>query len=178
MQYTKIALIGKIRSGKNTVGDYLIKNYGFKEFAFAQGIGEIIDRYFPKAWAEGKPRKHYQHIGQALRELDPDVWINYTLSKIALSGAERVVITDTRQVNEVEKLKEDGYLIIKVEADEEIRIDRMIKSGDTFRIHDLQHETEAQVDLAEADIVLVNNGTKEELEREVQNIINKLMNDK
>ena len=52
----KIALFGKIRSGKDTVGKILIEEYGFNRFAFGDGIGEIIQKYFPEAWEGGKPR--------------------------------------------------------------------------------------------------------------------------
>ena len=78
----KVALFGKIRSGKDTVGKILIEEYGFQRVAFGDGIGEIIEKYFPEALEGGKPRKHYQHIGQQLRVLNQDVWINYLLKKV------------------------------------------------------------------------------------------------
>ena len=45
----KVALFGKMRSGKDTVGKILIDEYHFKRFAFGDGIGEIIEKYFPEA---------------------------------------------------------------------------------------------------------------------------------
>ena len=179
----KIALIGKMRSGKDTVGKWLIEDYGFKKFAFGTAIGRVIHEYFPEAFADGKPRKHYQLIGQTFRQLNPDVWINQMLRDIdiekrrAYPNTFNIVITDVRQENEVKALRELGYTIVKVEADDDIRIDRIIKSGDVFNIHDLQHETEVFSDLVDADYTIVNNGTKEELKQEVLNIINKLKNE-
>lgn len=177
MRKIKIALIGKMRSGKDTIGEWLINEYEFKKYAFADGIGEIIDKYFPEARANGKPRLHYQHIGQELRKLNPDVWVNYLMRTLEKDDYHRIIITDTRQVNEVKTLKENGFIIIKVEADEETRIKRILESGDNFNIEHFQHETEAQVDLTEADITIVNNKTIEELKQEVLNIINKIIDE-
>lgn len=172
----KVALVGKMRSGKDTVAKYLMDDYGFKKFYFAKGIEEIILKYFPNAFDNGKPRQYYQHIGQQLRVLDQDVWINYLLNEVEiLKDPINIVVTDMRQVNEAERLKKEGFTIIKVVADEKIRIDRILKSGDKFNAEDLHHETELQVDLINADITVVNNGTIEELKKEVQNIIKKII---
>lgn len=170
----KIAIFGKMRSGKNTVADILKKEYGFNEYAFGDGIGEIIDNYFPEARVTGKPRYHYQYIGQNLRVLNHCVWINYLLKKVKADeiehdhliaiggedeGAYKVVVTDGRQFDEAKCLKEAGYIIIKVVCPERLRIERMKASGDNFTIEQLYHETERQVDLIEADIELTNDGT-------------------
>lgn len=181
----KIALFGKMRSGKDTVAKILTQEYGFKDFAFAQGIGEIIVKYFPTALSYGKPRQHYQHIGQSMRELDQDVWVKYLLKRvlhykmdIRLSVENknkripfRVVVTDGRQQNEAERLREEGYLIVKVEAPEDIRIDRMVQAGDVFTDELLTHETEKQVDLINADITILNDGTLEDLRLKVKDLI-------
>lgn len=178
----KIAVFGKIRSGKDTVGKMLIEEYGFNRYAFGDGIGEIIQKYFPEAWAEGKPRKHYQFIGQALRELNSDVWVNYLLNNIKKDEAElkfkygynkpyKVVVTDGRQVNEAEKLRKQGYLIIKVSCPEEIRVERMKKAGDVFTPESLKHDTELQVDLIKPDIEIDNSGTIEGLRYIVKSIM-------
>lgn len=176
----KIAIFGKMRSGKDTVGKLLIEEHHFKKFAFGDGIGEIIEKYFPEDWAGGKPRKHYQHIGQQLRVLNPDVWINYLLRKEArfqevfseVQGVPaNIVVTDGRQLNEAKRLKEEGFLIVKVTAPEELRIKRMEASGDVYSPELLSHETELQVDLIEADVEIINDGTLEELMVKVQKMI-------
>ena len=171
----KVALFGKMRSGKDTVGEILIKRYDFKKYAFGNGIGEIILKYFPDAFENGKPRHHYQFVGQKLRELDPDVWIKYLLKNVNADEMKRktqeiphnVVVTDARQFNEYKALKENGYIIVKVECDEDIRIERMKASGDNFTPEMLHHETELQVDLIAPDVIIKNNGTLAELEKAV-----------
>ncbi|WP_304428097.1 AAA family ATPase [uncultured Clostridium sp.] len=176
----KIAIFGKIRSGKNTVADILTEEYGFKQFAFGGGIGEIIQKYFPEAFEGGKPRLHYQHIGQQLRVLNEDVWINYLLKDVEKYKKDcsflrvcpkNIVVTDGRQVNEAKRLKEEGYLIVKVTTDSEIRLNRMKALGDVFNKEDLLHETELNVDLIEPDVEIFNNGTYEELKDTIQKLI-------
>lgn len=175
----KIALFGKMRSGKDSVGEILIREHNFKRFAFGDGIGEIIAKYFPEDMSNGKPRKHYQLIGQELRKLNKDVWVNYLLKNVwesgrscRISGKEfNVVVTDGRQVNEAERLKQEGFLIVKVVCPEEQRIERMKKLGDVFTPEQLQHETELQVDKIKADIEIINDGTIEELMIKVQKLV-------
>lgn len=175
----KVVLFGKMRSGKDTVGNFLIKEHNFERFAFGDGIAEIIEKYFPEAWEGGKPRKHYQHIGQQLRVLNTDVWINCLLRKAKMKEAyndvmkiaTNIVVTDGRQVNEAERLRKEGYIIIKVTTPEEIRIERMKSLGDVFDPEDLQHETELQVDLIEPDVEIINDGSLEDLKAEVEEFL-------
>lgn len=175
----KIALFGKIRSGKNTVADILTEEYGFEQFAFGDGIAEIIQKYFPEVWAGGKPRKHYQHIGQQLRVLNENVWVNYLLRRVWDEGrtyrakglVHNIVITDGRQLNEAKRMKEEGFLIVKVTTPEEIRIERMIDKGDIFSFEDLKHETELQVDNITPDVEILNDGSLEDLYKKVQDLI-------
>jgi dephospho-CoA kinase len=181
----KIALFGKMRAGKDTVADILAEEYGFEKFAFAQGIGEIIVKYFPTALSYGKPRKHYQHIGQSMRELDNDVWITYLLKRVLHYKMDlklsvenknnkkpfRVVVTDGRQLNEADRLRKEGYLIVKVEAPKETRFKRSLASRDIFTEEALEHETEKQVDLVRPDITIVNDGSIEDLRRKVKDLM-------
>jgi dephospho-CoA kinase len=71
----RLAIVGKMRSGKDTFAKYFTDLYGFKPLAFGNGITDVITRYFPEAFIMGKPREHYQVIGQTFRELDPDIWV-------------------------------------------------------------------------------------------------------
>ncbi len=169
----KIAVTGRIRAGKDEFAKMFIKD-GYAEFKFGTGIAEIIQTYFPEDWMKGKPRHHYQFIGQQLRQLDPDVWINYVLQDIDDYLDENsngdVIITDMRQVNEAERLRNLGFQIIKVTAREDIRIDRMWKSGDTFSLEHMHHETEKQVDKIVADITVENNGSLKHLHSKAKTV--------
>lgn len=176
----KVAICGKIRSGKDTLAGYFVEQ-GLTECKFAMGIDEIIDKYFPTAKAHGKPRRYYQHIGQQLRELDNDVWVNYTLEHIdrlqrlyPSTHAAGFVISDMRQPNEARQAKDNGFVVIKVVTNEEERIARMEALGDQFTAADLAHETERGVDAIVADIIVYNNGSKKDLYLQFLEIWDKL----
>lgn len=193
MENIKIALTGKARSGKDTVGKLLIEQ-GFHKYAFGDEIKYLIERYFPEATKEGKPRKYYLKIGQTFRELNPEVWINCLLDKVSMSlqlnaglnqhlrkhGKKEVpfniVVTDARQQNEVRILREQGYKIIKVNCPDEIRIQRMKLLGDVFTPQDLYDETELNVDAVKADYELDNFGDLAETRKQLEAILQEIQN--
>lgn len=129
----KIALIGRSRSGKDTVAEYLVKKYGMRNYKLSYGITEIIKKYFPKELEKGvKLRGHYIKIGQSLRELDEDVWVNYTLNRINYlwGNLENLVISDVRQENEFLRLRDEGFKFIYVDCDNAIRNKRIEEKGE------------------------------------------------
>lgn len=171
----KIAVVGKMRAGKDSVANVL-RGYNFHPVAFGDGIKQITREFFPEVYGSGKPREHYQHIGQSLRELNPDVWINYahremlnTLAYgISRKGIEpNVIITDCRQKNEEAYLRRNGFKIVKVFAEDEIRLQRIKDAGETVTQAQFNHGTEQEVDSITADYLIYNNGTLQELERQV-----------
>lgn len=174
----KIAILGKMRSGKDTASDYLHTKVDFKTFAFGDGITGVITRYFPKLLLEGKPRHAYQLIGQTFRSLRPAVWIDELDTRVwhATFGIPDpdILVTDLRQMNEYDYLKEEGYTIIKIEADEELRLARIAKSGDSFDPSTLNHETETAVDVIPYDYLVTNNGTLEELFEQLDFVLEEL----
>ncbi|MEW4131956.1 AAA family ATPase [Bacillus thuringiensis] len=176
----KIAIVGELRSGKDTFASYFIER-GYRQFAFGDGIKEVINMYFPHLWAEGKPRKAMQIIGQSFRAIDPMYWINKLDKKVywyeRIFGYKQdvdVIVTDLRQPNEYDYLKEKGYTVIKVYADLETRIRRAEEAGDKFDMESLNHETEKFIRDIPCDIFVENNGTIEELLYNAENIYNKL----
>ncbi|MDT3698601.1 MAG: hypothetical protein RO469_04165 [Thermincola sp.] len=114
MEQVKLALTGKMRSGKDTIAEYLIRQYNFKRFAFGDGIRKVCSEMFPEIVAQGKPRWLYQGIGQDLRKYDPDVWVKWLFREMERNPYPWIVVTDLRQPNENDALVEAGFIIIKV----------------------------------------------------------------
>lgn len=144
----KIALIGKSRSGKDTVAEYLEKKYRLHNYKFSYGITEIIKKYFPSDFEKGvKLREHYIKIGQSLRELDEDVWVNYTLNKINYlwGNLENVVISDVRQENEFRRLAKEGFRFIYIKCDDYIRNERIKEKGEELP-NDFDNDPDKNVD--------------------------------
>lgn len=171
----KIVLTGKIRSGKDTVAKMFVEEFGFTEFKLSTGITRIIKEFYPNL--PNKSRKHYTHIGQELRKLDENVWLNYTMKMIESYSFfsnkidPDIIISDMRQQNEHERLVQEGYIVIKVDSTEENRLKRIKDENDMFDESQLYHETELTVDDIREDYLIKNNGTLEDLEREVNRVM-------
>ncbi|PFB17040.1 hypothetical protein CN399_08775 [Bacillus cereus] len=173
----KIALVGKMRSGKDTVAKFFIDNEDANQIAFGDEIKKIARRYFPEIVAKGKPRKLYQVLGQEMRKIDPDVWVkalDRTLTNLMGYGETSFVISDVRQLNEYHYLKEMGFTVIKVEADDELRKERIYQSGDLFEPEHFYHETETTVDDIPCDYLVTNNTTLADLYDQIIYIHNEL----
>jgi hypothetical protein len=180
----KLALVGKLRAGKDTAAQYLTLFYDFHPFAFADPLKRYLHEIFPHVPREPKPRALYQAFGQKLREIDPDVWVNLTMHKIdeylrqhacdCSPLKPRVVVTDCRQRNEYGRLRAEGFVFVRINADDELRIQRALEAGDDFTVHDLAHETELLVDSFNVDYEVDNNGTTSELYAQIDAIMNEL----
>lgn len=178
----KIALVGKMRAGKDLAGTYLIDRYNFDRVAFGDGIRMLCNAIYPDIMREAdeagkKPRAMLQDVGQFLRQYDENVWVRIAFDKIPYisQSAGNVVITDLRQPNELVRCKEEGFTIIRINALEKIRQDRMLMSGDDVDPLRLGHETESHVDNFEVDYEIDNNTELEHLYRQLDGIVQKLM---
>jgi dephospho-CoA kinase len=178
MKQIKIAVTGEIRSGKDTVCDYVAKQvYDCDKLYFAEGIEKVIRMLFPDAFKKGKPRKHFQDIGQFMRTIDPDVWVNYTAEKYELLNkhySSNFLCTDLRQPNEYEWLKANGFIVIKVDADYEIRKERAEKAGDNFTEDTFNHPVEQAIRSLPYDYLITNNTNLEDLYKQVDFILDEI----
>jgi dephospho-CoA kinase len=179
----KIALTGKIRSGKSTVSNHLYIRHSFNEVAFGDALKKNAHATFPWIYEWNKPRALYQQFGQLMRQIDPDVWVKHAEQAVkgaidfrVNTGAERigVVITDLRQPNEYEWARANGFTIIRVTAPDEDRIARAIAAGDDFSVHDLTHETEQAIDGFAVDYEIVNDGSVDDLKAQIDEIFAQL----
>lgn len=166
-----IALTGKFRSGKDTVAEYLVEQYGFTKYAF----GDELKFYAHELFGEltGKQRELYQWFGQTMRQRDPDIWVRKCFEAIG-SNPWKVVISDLRQPNEYKRCRKEGFVIIRVNAPEWLRVERAEAAGDEFDESTLHHETERYVDTFPVDYDVYNTGTFEELYRQIDRIMDNL----
>ena len=180
VEVVKIALCGKLRSGKSLVGNHLHIRHGFDEVAFGDALKRTVGDVFPWMTGLNKPRALLQQYGQLMREIDPDVWVSHAERKVngtidfrVNTGADRVgiVITDLRQQNEYDWARANGFTIIRVTAPDDIRIARAIKAGDNFSENDLEHVTESAIDGFAVDYEIVNDGSVDDLQRKIDEIM-------
>ena len=167
----KIALIGRMRSGKDTVGRYLVNRYGFTRYALGDGVRFLCKILYPDIVVQGKPRYLYQTVGQAMREIDPDVWIKYMSRNIERDNLENIVVTDVRQPNEFDTLRQAGFYMVRVNARHLTRINRLGACGDAFTKAEMNHETESYVDSFAVDYELYNDGNLDDLYQQTEQLL-------
>lgn len=114
MRPIRIALSGKMRSGKDTLASELIVRHGFTRMAFADRLKELARDLFRMEETD-KNRALLQELGRRLCQVDPAVWINYATARMPLHKS--VVVTDLRFPNEWHALKGLGFLMVRVEID-------------------------------------------------------------
>lgn len=96
MLNVRIALSGKMASGKSLVAQYLVDRYGFKELAFAARLKVIATELFGPDIALKNARGRFilQQLADRMRGIDQAVWVRVILHAIPATG--NVVISDVR----------------------------------------------------------------------------------
>ena len=73
----KIAICGKMASGKTTLADWFVDNHDFLKISLAAKVKEIGVNLFGM---KQKDRRLLQQIGMKMREIKEDVWIDYLIN--------------------------------------------------------------------------------------------------
>lgn len=172
-----VSLSYKARSGKDTIADYLVQNYGFVKMSFAESLKkaskeifsfseeqvngnlkEVVDPYWNQT-----PRYILQKVGTELfrNYFDKEIWVRSLEARIKRSDSKNICITDTRFPNEVDAVKRWGGKLIKVVRDVVPEITGV-----------KQHESEIALESYTGwDYIVYNNGTFEDLYRKIDNLI-------
>ena len=90
---------------------------------------------------------------------------------IERDGLENIVITDVRQQNEVDMLRRAGFIIVRVNANHQTRLKRMVACGDVFDMVDLNHETELYIETCKVDYEIFNDGNIEGLYQQIKQLL-------
>ncbi|MEV8056564.1 hypothetical protein AB0P37_08555 [Streptomyces antimycoticus] len=176
-----VALIGKARSGKDTVAGLLVRHASYTRLAFADRLREAALRVNPiistrfsggddfalrlaraveiYGWERVKEnfpevRRFLQNYGQTVREMDPDFWVRPVAEQVWQGTRLNMpcVVSDVRYMNEVETLRELGAMVVRV-----------TRPGAGLSGDAAQHSSETELDELVADYDIYNGGTLDEL---------------
>ncbi len=155
-----IGFSGKMYAGKDYAYDYLRdQNYDVERVSFADQLRLEIRDTLGLATIIRKPytdleRKLQQWWGtEYRRSQDPDYWVNKA-REAAKEATGVPVFTDVRFPNEADMIREEGGLIVRLEAREVTRKDR-------GRVNTLpNHESETAMDDYEFDYVVLTDHTE------------------
>lgn len=160
----RIALCGEARSGKDTVA----KLFGsdFVRLAFGDFMKYEYYKAFPNLKGCPKDREHMIAWSQPQVEEDNFIWVR-ELERAFIDywsyGEKDFVITDLRQPHEEKWCRENGFHIVRVHSSEIVRVERARSKGERLGT-DLPY-------WIEADYHIYNDGSLEELQSQVDNLL-------
>jgi dephospho-CoA kinase len=194
-----VSFFGKMGSGKDTAGEIARKYFGFERMAFGDELKRIVNEKYssliqslPPEEQPAARRRILQEEGQLSRGIYRDVWVDLfdkrlsikynayesfrqvynQFAKEKVDDRLKIVVTDMRQENEYEYLKNLGAIMIKIEVDDKIRTGRIKeRDGYTPGVEMLNHETERHVDHFDYDYVIKNNCSKNDLTEQIYQIL-------
>lgn len=119
----KIAITGKMCSGKTTLSNYLCQlEPRFQIFSFGKKVKEVASDLFNMDPLV-KDRSLLTSVGQKMREIDSDVWVNYIMKQT--EGINYCLIDDLRYQNEYEALVKNEFKIIQLNISDELQEKRI-----------------------------------------------------
>lgn len=165
-----IIFSGKQYSGKDTAAKIMLEKLkNFKRCA----MGDIIKLTYGKTHNlsyeeieanKAQYRKGLIELGNWGRDQDPDYWL-----KKILEQEGNIIVTDVRVPHEYEIFKNAGAISIRIEASRETRA----KRGELVGENDI---TETGLDnINNWDFVVANDDDYQTLQKNIENIINKIL---
>ncbi|MGW2514993.1 deoxynucleotide monophosphate kinase family protein [Streptomyces scopuliridis] len=175
-----VGVIGRARTGKDTAGQWLVDNRGYRRIGFAdplkeaalklnpiidvvdygdtlESLAEIVERF---GWEQAKDRnpeirRILQELGASIRAIDPEFWLRTALAKVTAANEDGVpvVITDVRYPNEAESLKRAGFHLVYI---------------DRPGVPHLDHESEGALTSDDAAFHVMNSATVDDLYAEIE----------
>lgn len=186
-----IGVIGKIAAGKTTIAKFL-EEKGFCRISCSNPLIDLLTHNIePYSWIPELPEKAEPtrdkliDYGKYLKDTyGEDILIKLTLDK--MRHCKHVVIDGVRSKGEIEAIKERGGVVIYVDARAEIRYERLkkrnaskdkvISSFEDFlkmdKAEEELYQTSKLKDLT--DFVIINEGTLEDLRKEVEKVLERL----
>jgi len=177
-----IAFTGMPASGKSEAVQ-LAKDKGIPVVRMGDLVWEETKR-------QGKPLndKNVGDIASTMRKkYGMDIWAKRTVKKIkSLEQAPLLVIDGVRTIEEIEYFKKElgiDFLLVAIDAPDELRRKRALARGrtdDSKNLKDVEERDTREIRwglqkvIADADIVIPNNGSLDQFKKQVLIVLNKL----
>lgn len=158
---TRIALCGKMAVGKSYNANVIVSEYGYKKVAFAAKLKEVGRDLYGIEGKDGAKRIFWQEFSDDLKEYDPDMWTRHLLYTVEMEekrGAKGVVLDDLRFMREAEILRDNGFIIIKVQIPESIRLTRINHLYPNTPPGSFAHASETENERIEPDYIISSMG--------------------
>ncbi|MFA6183628.1 MAG: AAA family ATPase [Parcubacteria group bacterium] len=174
-----LGIAGEIAAGKGTTAKYLVEKCGASTHRFSTALRDVAKRMYLD-----ESRENLQQLSTLMRDgFDDNILSRVIYNDVGKDSCEVVVIDGVRRMKDIEFLeKMPEFKLIYIEADLRKRYERITKrreniddkekTFDEFR-RDNKREAEIQIKYLkdEADFVIDNNGTLEELYAQIDKIV-------
>jgi dephospho-CoA kinase len=177
-----LGLAGEIASGKGTTAKYICEKYAGSSHRFSTVLRDVAKRMYLE-----ENRENLQKISTIFRENFFDDILSAVIAKDVENDTKEIVVIDgVRRMSDISYLQKiSGFKLIHIDAMMEKRYERITKRGEnsddntkTFEEFKSDHEREAERQVKDlkdkADFVIDNNGSFEQLQKQIDEIINKL----
>jgi hypothetical protein len=135
-QITRCLVIsGKMTSGKTTLTNTIMNiaeqhNIKCYKLCFATRLKELVTELFDLSTnGRTKNRDILVNVGQSMRDIDSNVWVNCLLRELEEKQKEHpdafFIVEDGRFPNEIEALKSIGFYALRLEIDEDEQLTRI-----------------------------------------------------
>lgn len=166
----KIAIVGKMCSGKTTIANMIMEKYpNYERYSFGQKVKDVaVDLFNMK----GKDRSLLVKIGGYMRDINPDVWVNYLMKQIV--EVDDCIIDDIRYQNEVDACIKNGFIFIKLNIPRDVqveRIKRVYPNNFEDHIENIDHNSETN-ELKIDKCIEIDTSTNIDLNLIINNLVN------
>jgi dephospho-CoA kinase len=150
-------------------------------------MGELV---WEETRRQDKPLddKHVGDVASSMRKkFGMDIWAKRTVEKIhSLKKSSHLIIDGVRNMEEIEYFKKElglDFLVVSIDASDELRRKRAIARGrtdDSKNLKDLEERDKREIRwglqkvIADADIIILNNGSLDQFKKKVLIVFNKL----
>lgn len=181
-----IGITGTLGAGKGTIVDYLVQQKGFVHFSVRSYLIEELNKRKIEI-----NRDSLTNLANELRAAHSPAFIIEELYAKAQQSGKNSIIESIRAVGEIEMLRKTGnFYLIAVDAKPEIRYKRIQQrqsetdkiSYETFLANEKRemhtsdpNKQNLSACIALADFVVNNNGNIEELQKQTEEILNKII---
>jgi len=118
----KVAIIGKMCSGKSTIAEIIMDHDSrYQRYSFGQKVKDLASELFNMV---GKDRELLINFANKMRDIDSEVWVNQVLKQTLTKDFG--VIDDIRYQNELDALVEENWIIVKLNVSRELQVKRII----------------------------------------------------
>jgi Holliday junction resolvasome RuvABC ATP-dependent DNA helicase subunit len=110
----RVAFFGPMCVGKTWCANILANELDFEKLSFATAVKGTAKKLFGVTTKSAESRRVLQIVGEKMREIDPNVWINQVVNTVNDHPNVDYVVDDLRYVNEAEALRALGFTLILV----------------------------------------------------------------